>query len=409
MNSLLDLGCKVTVWCCKPSNAALEDEEIEMAYPYSKGRLQIITTAVSASKCRCLDDNSAWKEFVHNKNDVHAFLTKSMSESADSLLPIAIDWHGAHAFESLLESEPQFFSPLLYMNFRVYSAGIQDSRRHTWLDEMEKKALKQAGRIVALSEHDRTLLQRLGEFSDKGEKKIEVVYPPLRKEVHSLATAAINSNMQLLPPLPKALPNGKRFVTCVVRLSREKETLRFLAFLQCCKDILDDKELVPVIVGSPSDEAYANQVRTGLRELCPFAIDLVDTFLSPSEMCALFARTVLNFHPCSYDAYGMTIVEAAAMAVPSVIANNGKVGASHLVQDACVSITMPPLPISDVNSDETARIIMLPEPSIQRLRSMLADETKLQELGSWARSRALAWSESAYGKALIEASSSIGN
>lgn len=37
-----------------------------------------------------------------------------------------------------------------------------------------------------------------------------------------------------------------------------------------------------------------------------------ESFLGPTELADIFAATALNIHPCLYDAYGMTIVEAAS-------------------------------------------------------------------------------------------------
>jgi glycosyltransferase involved in cell wall biosynthesis len=158
------------------------------------------------------------------------------------------------------------------------------------------------------------------------------------------------------------------------------------------------------LVGSPSDKAYAKLVRDQLKENFPHAIDLVDTFFSPHELCAIFQNTVINFHPCSYDAYGMTIVEAAAMGVPSVIANNGQIGASHLIgEDAFVPMDRMIAEAiggggeknhQDPNSGNNK--------ALQHLRTILHDATKLRELGQRARERALAWNELAYGSRLVE-------
>ena len=46
----------------------------------------------------------------------------------------------------------------------------------------------------------------------------------------------------------------------------------------------------------------------------------------------VYAETALNFHPCAYDAYGMTIVEAASQGAPSVVAAGGAVGATALLR-----------------------------------------------------------------------------
>jgi Asp-tRNA(Asn)/Glu-tRNA(Gln) amidotransferase A subunit family amidase len=40
---------------------------------------------------------------------------------------------------------------------------------------------------------------------------------------------------------------------------------------------------------------------------------LIESFLGPEDMKTLLSSTVLNFHPPTYDAYGMTVVEAAGI------------------------------------------------------------------------------------------------
>jgi hypothetical protein len=46
----------------------------------------------------------------------------------------------------------------------------------------------------------------------------------------------------------------------------------------------------------------------------------------------VFAATRLNIHPCAYDAYGMTVVEAASQGAPSLVAVGGAVGATDLLR-----------------------------------------------------------------------------
>ena len=44
-------------------------------------------------------------------------------------------------------------------------------------------------------------------------------------------------------------------------------------------------------------------------------------------------------HPCAYDAYGMTLVEAAAFGCPSLVNGGGAVGATELLgADGCVQV-----------------------------------------------------------------------
>lgn len=50
-------------------------------------------------------------------------------------------------------------------------------------------------------------------------------------------------------------------------------------------------------------------------------------------------RPLRNIHPCAYDAYGMTCVEAAACAVASAMGEG--VGAKALLEDATLTLQMP--------------------------------------------------------------------
>lgn len=56
---------------------------------------------------------------------------------------------------------------------------------------------------------------------------------------------------------------------------------------------------------------FANSVRKRLQSVCPNSI-ILSQFLGPRELAQLYRSTCLNFHPCAYDAFGMTIVEAAS-------------------------------------------------------------------------------------------------
>lgn len=88
---------------------------------------------------------------------------------------------------------------------------------------------------------------------------------------------------------------------------------------------------------------YAEELKRRLRESCGAAV-VEQRFLGPSELAAvrtgqlmmtsstkyqtqtliaadclpaqLYAQSVLNIHPPLYDAYGMTIVEAASQGTP---------------------------------------------------------------------------------------------
>lgn len=68
--------------------------------------------------------------------------------------------------------------------------------------------------------------------------------------------------------------------------------------------------LVPRLVGSASDQAYATAVTTRLQAACPAAV--VEGFSKdPEYLAQLFSETWINVHPALYEAFGMTIIEAA--------------------------------------------------------------------------------------------------
>ena len=52
---------------------------------------------------------------------------------------------------------------------------------------------------------------------------------------------------------------------------------------------------------------------------------------APAGLAALYARTRLNVHPPRYDAFGMSIVEAAAFGAPTVFPPGADVGAKRIL------------------------------------------------------------------------------
>jgi len=48
-----------------------------------------------------------------------------------------------------------------------------------------------------------------------------------------------------------------------------------------------------------------------LRAAVPESI-VLEHFMGPEALAQVFSKTLINFHPATYDAFGMTIVEAAS-------------------------------------------------------------------------------------------------
>jgi len=69
-------------------------------------------------------------------------------------------------------------------------------------------------------------------------------------------------------------------------------------------------QVTPLLVGSAQTE-YARRLRARFRAAAPGVVT-EERFLGPADLARIYARTRLNCHLCSYDAYGMTVVEAAS-------------------------------------------------------------------------------------------------
>lgn len=75
--------------------------------------------------------------------------------------------------------------------------------------------------------------------------------------------------------------------------------------------------IVPVLLAA-SSSAFAETVVTAFEERV-LGGRVVRSFMNAAELAGVFATTRLNFHPCEYDAYGMTVIEAASQGAPSVM------------------------------------------------------------------------------------------
>ncbi|KAK9803331.1 hypothetical protein WJX73_003980 [Symbiochloris irregularis] len=193
-------------------------------------------------------------------------------------------------------------------------------------------------------------------------------------------------------PAPQLALVGKRiYLTCCVRLSPEKEPLRFVDLVEqlARSGALQQHQITPVLVGS-AKSAFADLVRAKLQAAWPSSL-LMDKFLGPAELAELYSCTRLNFHPCTYDAYGMTIVEAASQGAPTLVDHNKDVGATDLL------------------SPEAGEVLTadygLPKAELARLvADLLRPESAeaLMKVGARAASKARQWTEPALGEVMTE-------
>jgi len=160
-----------------------------------------------------------------------------------------------------------------------------------------------------------------------------------------------------------------------------------------------------------------------------------ERFLGPAALAELLAATRLNVHPPSYDAYGMTIVEAASQArrppppllavaavaarclhpilppaatarlklplscspapaqgAPSLVHPGGAVGAVDLLRPECGEVFT-----ADMGAESGSVAALAAE--VERL---LRDPSGLRRVAAAASARARSWSEEANASALME-------
>ena len=83
--------------------------------------------------------------------------------------------------------------------------------------------------------------------------------------------------------------DGRRFLTCAVRLSREKMPERFVELMESLAPHLARLGLTPLLCGAAADAEYAAALKARLRAAVPAAV-VIDTFLDPPALAAVFAE-----------------------------------------------------------------------------------------------------------------------
>ena len=115
---------------------------------------------------------------------------------------------------------------------------------------------------------------------------------------------------------------------------------------------------------------------------------ILTTFVGATELASLQQPAVLNFHPPVYDAYGMTIVEAAAFASPTVMNAGGKSGSANTVGVGAAELLRPS------HGESFAVDLSAGSKSVaEAIKQILSDQGQLRRVGLAAQRRALDWTE----------------
>ena len=453
--------CTVRVICAKPHPATPDiSNDIDMSIIIDNDQFDIWPVELSRQcKWKRLDREGPWNEYATNAcnfvNNVKDYQPTDV---------IAVDWHGMLAWRSIISTITTINSDsaasssswhptivkVCYYNFRVYSNSDYADDKSFYKEKEQLSCQQMSNVVICLSEHDRSLLQKLIDDYDTeslSNQKIHILYPPLRGDIYNLAMNQSNIGCSL-PHEVKAVvekvsssgssSNRRIFITCMARLSPEKTPHNFVTLLRKLGgvDFLRTHSLIPILCGSKSVDEYANKVINDFKALCSadgeaWPCIVITRHLGPENLAAVFSSTVINVHvscwcvspffiemiiyvsnscynivpqPCLYDAYGMTIIESGAFEVPSIVNRGGKVGAASLLGEGSIAIDLET--ILDLSDEDAKRC-----DDIRTVLDLLdnkhdietkSDGISLKRIAKEAKSRALGWDEAACCQGLID-------
>eukprot|EP01062_Namystynia_karyoxenos_P043756 TRINITY_DN32035_c0_g1_i1.p1 TRINITY_DN32035_c0_g1~~TRINITY_DN32035_c0_g1_i1.p1 ORF type:complete len:516 (+),score=70.04 TRINITY_DN32035_c0_g1_i1:91-1638(+) len=300
---------RITVLAGCPSEGSSEtcaDPDPDLAAQISAGRLSVVRVPVPADRWRRLDRLSPWEEFAERAAAV-------LPQAAD--VSMLIDWHAVPVFEAAVAAR-HVRRRCVALSFRVYHAspGLADGAREKhFFSEQERRALPgegNCGSALALTDLDRAMLLRLCKSAGRCAAALGTLPPALRPDVAAEAR-------RLGAPDDWAV--GRRYLVSCVRLSPEKRAHAFAEALAALgRDFLAAHGVVPLLCGAHANASYAASVVAAVRAVSRDAV-VEPNFLGARRLGELFGAALLNVHPPLYDAYGMTVAEAAAFGAPTLL------------------------------------------------------------------------------------------
>jgi glycosyltransferase involved in cell wall biosynthesis len=291
-----------------------------------------------------------------------------------------IDWSAIETFYALQHCNYILATvPLISLVFRIFSRSqelLKSIEDQQFYIEKEADAVIKSDLTIVLSHVDKFSLQRIhgGKITSNGKQKdFLILPPPLRFDFREQCHNSIYTT------------NERKYITCNVRLSPEKNAILFAKIMKRLaeKQILQKLQLTPLMIGAICDVSYAKEVKAHL----PPETVIVERFLSSSELMRYLSETFLMIHPPTYDAYGMTIAEAAAIGTPTII-HEESIGASSLFQASKGEIILGDLSTLDNALDSIEKVLLHSSPNY------------LRQVGETARHKALSWTVTEYAKAL---------
>jgi len=404
VQGLLGIGYHVHVLCARPSSSSLSNiststncdhskvikisnNEEENNYMKKHPNLTVLVVNVPPSTWKRLDRNSCYEHLAAGALEQ---ITTTFKETPNYDYVFAIDWSAVPTIKILQKNHILSSSTyFIFLVFRVFSSSkelcsCEDDYMFYVTRELE--GVRKADVTFALSHVDQMTLHRVQQENHDNEKngnnrikEVHVHVPPLRndfyRQCYQMPTSHPTSS------IPDVEQRKRKYVLCNVRLSPEKNALLFATIMKELSDqgTLETLNLIPLMIGSICDEEYAKLVYDTL----PPETLIVNTFLSSQDMITYLHQTVLMIHPALYDAYGMTIAEAAAVGVPSLI-HHENIGASSLFQNGEI-----------IMCDMTSLQVMM-----ECVKCHLKEEEKMTEIAEKARRKALSWNVEEYARGL---------
>ena len=419
VRGLQRLGHDVLVICGSPiqSTSNPDQSAINTAAASEEENILPVLVAIWGR----LDVHCAWQEFA---DGCAAFPVAAAVADFAADVVVAVDWHGALAYESLARTlhtqGASNIPPCVFNNYRVFLRSLKNN------EEEEEFFNKYEGSFgfnssslcsIVLSRSDAEFVRHycLHQKSKNENESVEsasspppplhVILPALRADIAAL-------------PLLNNTRDRRNYILCCVRASPEKEPHRFVDLICALQQrgVFENLGIIPLICGAgwavPAAQTtestahaltttttktktvtteYVATLRQRLAANVP-SCQIIESFLGPLEMAEIYSKTLLNVHPCAYDAFGMTIVEAASQEVPSLVAHQGHVGATDLLSPERNEVFVTDM---EVAVEELADVVEA------LLKKDESSRQKLIDMGMRAALVARAWTEDANAAALV--------
>eukprot|EP00041_Stephanoeca_diplocostata_P019778 m.430313 g.430313 ORF g.430313 m.430313 type:complete len:221 (-) comp21394_c0_seq1:68-730(-) len=193
----------------------------------------------------------------------------------------------------------------------------------------------------------------------------------------------------------------RRFLTCCVRVSPEKNPMLFADVVYHLRTYLTQHNVIPLLCAPkpngtavPTEDYRACVVQRFMSANVPGA-RLIEEFLNVEQLAEIFDETLLNVHPPVYDAYGMSVVEAAALGAPTILHHNdtsiASIGAAELLD---------PKQGASFAADMSSTDGMQAAQSVQAVLEQLLDPAILARASERGRALALSWDAASNTKTL---------